>query len=183
MNRDLSRRTRRSGLVIGMLFAAWLSPVFLLWLAAPASAQSPSWPQWGGPQRDFKSPATGLAPNWPATGPRRLWQRDLGEGYSAISAEGGKLFTMYRKDGQEVAIALDSATGKTLWEYAYDAPFWKEQDMSNGPGPHATPLVMGSYVFTAGVTGKLHCLNKQTGKLVWSRDLFKEFNGTVRPNG
>jgi outer membrane protein assembly factor BamB len=183
MNRDLSRRTRRSGLVIGMLFAAWLSPVFLLWLAAPASAQSPSWPQWGGPQRDFKSPATGLAPNWPATGPRRLWQRDLGEGYSAISAEGGKLFTMYRQDGQEVAIALDSATGKTLWEYAYDAPFWKEQDMSNGPGPHATPLVMGSYVFTAGVTGKLHCLNKQTGKLVWSRDLFKEFNGTVRPNG
>jgi outer membrane protein assembly factor BamB len=55
--------------------------------------------------------------------------------------------------------------------------------MSNGPGPHATPLVTGSYVFTAGVTGKLHCLNKQTGKLVWSRDLFKEFNGTVRPNG
>ena len=184
MNRDLNRRTRRrSGLVIGMLSAAWLSPVFLFCLAATASAQSPSWPQWGGPQRDFKSPATGLASTWPATGPRRLWQRDLGEGYSSISAEGGKLFTMYRKDGQEVAIALDSTTGKTLWEYAYDAPFWKEQDMSNGLGPHATPLVTGSYVFTAGVTGKLHCLNKQTGKLVWSRDLFKEFNGTVRPNG
>src|SRR5262245_30977662 len=184
MKRDLNCRTlRRSGLIIGMPCAAWLLPACLLWLGGAALAQSLSWPQWGGPQRDFKSPATGLSATWPATGPRRLWQRDLGEGFSAIAAEGGKLFTMYRKGEQEVAVALDAASGKTLWEYAYDAPFWKEQDMSNGPGPHATPLVTGSYVFTTGVTGKLHCLNKQTGKLVWSHDLFKEFNGAVRPNG
>jgi hypothetical protein len=55
MNRDLNRRTRRrSGLVIGMLCAAWLSPVFLLCLAATASAQSPSWPQWGGAAARFQ---------------------------------------------------------------------------------------------------------------------------------
>src|SRR5262249_16214681 len=163
--------------------AAWLLLAFLCLPANVGLAHSADWPQWGGPQRDFKSSVIGLAPSWPATGPRRLWQRDLGEGFSAIAAEGGKLFTMYRKGEQEVVIALDAATGKMLWEYAYAAPFWKEQDMSNGPGPHATPLVTGAYVFTTGVTGKLHCLNKQTGQLVWSHDLFKEFNGTVRPNG
>ena len=149
-----------------------------------ALAQTPAdWAQWGGPQRNFKSPATGLAASWPEGGPRKLWSRPLGDGYSSIAVQGGKLFTMYRKGEQDAVIALDAATGKTIWEYAYDAPFWKEQDMSNGPGPHATPLVTGDFVFTTGATGKLHCLDKQTGKLVWAHDLFKEFNGTVRPNG
>ena len=55
--------------------------------------------------------------------------------------------------------------------------------MSNGPGPHATPTVAGDYIFTTGATGKLHCLDKQTGKLIWMHDLFKEFNATVRING
>jgi outer membrane protein assembly factor BamB len=29
----------------------------------------------------------------------------------------------------------------------------------------------------------MHCLNKQTGKPVWSHDLLTEFNGTIRVNG
>jgi outer membrane protein assembly factor BamB len=158
----------------------------ILWLGCvsiAAVAQTADWAQWGGPARNFKSTATGLATSWPAEGPRKLWNRPLGDGYSSIAVAGGKLFTMYRKGEQDVVVALDAATGKTIWEFAYDAPFWKEQDMSNGPGPHATPLVIGDYVFTTGATGKLHCLNKQTGKLIWAHDLFKEFNGTVRPNG
>lgn len=155
---------------------------FVLPISA-ARAQSADWSQWGGPNRNFKSSATGLASSWPASGPRKLWRRELGEGFSSIAIEGGKLFTMYRKGAQELVVSLDAATGKTLWEYGYDAPFSKEYDMSNGPGPHATPLIAGDLVFAAGATSKLHCLNKQTGKLVWSHDLIKEFDGTLRVNG
>ena len=147
------------------------------------TALAQDWAQWGGPHRNFISETKGLATTWPATGPRRLWQRGLGEGYSAIAVEGGMLFTMYRKGDSEAAIALDAATGKTVWEYSYAAPFSPEYDMSNGPGPHATPLVSGSMVFTSGATGKLNCLDKKTGKLLWSHDLIKEFQGTVRVNG
>lgn len=162
------------------------APLLLAFLCLPgkaALAQSTDWSQWGGPSRNFKSSVTGLATSWPARGPRRLWSRELGEGFSSVAVEGRKLFTMYRKGEQELAVALDAATGKTLWEYSYDAPFSKEYDMSNGPGPHATPLIVDDLVFTAGATGKLHCLNKQTGKPVWSHDLIKEFNGTLRVNG
>lgn len=148
-----------------------------------APAQTSDWPQWGGPDRNFVSGAKGLSATWPEGGPRKLWGRELGEGYSAIAAEGGKLFTMYRRGDREVAVALDAATGKTLWEFAYDAPFTAEYSMENGPGPHATPLVAGGRVFTAGATGKLHALDKQTGKLVWAHDLLNEYKGTVRVNG
>lgn len=155
----------------------------LLLTAQTAAAQSTDWPQWGGPHRDFKSDAKGLAPSWPATGPRRLWHRELGDGYSAIAAEHGVLFTMYRKADNEVVIALDAATGKTIWEYSYAAPFSPQYDMTNGPGPHATPLVTGNFVFSSGATGKLHCLDKETGKVLWSHDLIVEFHGNLRVNG
>ena len=148
-----------------------------------AYGQSSDWAQWGGPHRNFTSETKGLATSWPATGPRRVWQRELGEGYSAIAVERGMLFTMYRKGENEVVIALDASTGKTVWEYSYAAPFSPEYDMSQGPGPHATPLVTGNFVFASGATGKLHCLDKKSGKVLWSHDLMNEFHGTVRVNG
>jgi hypothetical protein len=163
--------------------AAWPAVLMLLLMSSAALAQSAEWPQWGGPHRDFKSDVKGLAATWPADGPKQLWSRPLGEGYSGISASDGRLFTMYRTGDREVIISIDAATGKTAWEYSYDAPFTRDYDMSNGPGPHATPLVTGNYVFAAGATSKLHCLDKQTGKVIWSRDLIKEFNGTIRVNG
>ena len=162
---------------------AILMPALVLLTATTALAQSSDWTQWGGPHRNFISETKGLAPSWPATGPRRLWDRKLGEGYSAIAVEAGMLFTMYRKGDNEVAIALDAATGKTLWEYSYAAPFSPEYDMTNGPGPHATPLVSGNLVFTSGATGKLNALDKKSGKVLWSHDLIGEFHGTLRVNG
>ena len=155
----------------------------LLLITTVAQAQSTDWAQWGGPQRNFKSEAKGLATTWPETGPKVLWRRELGDGYSAIAAEGGMLFTMYRKGDNEVVVALDASTGKTIWEFSYAAPFSADYDISYGPGPHATPLVAGNMVFASGATGKLHGLDKKTGKALWSHDLLKEFNGTLRVNG
>jgi len=152
--------------------------------AAPSIfAAGPDWFQWGGPHRNFTSDTTGIASSWPATGPKLLWKRALGEGYSAISVDQGRLFTMYRKGDQEVAIALDAKTGATLWETAWDATFLKGQDFTNGPGPHSAPLVLNGRVFVTGVTAKFHALDAKTGKILWSHDLMTEYNATLRVNG
>ena len=103
----------------------WMLAVWLFLMGGAAHAQSADWMQWGGPHRNFKSDAKGLAAAWPASGPRRLWSRELGDGYSSIVVDDGKLFTMYRKGEQDVVVALEAATGKTVWEYIYDAPFTK----------------------------------------------------------
>jgi len=47
--------------------------------------------------------------------------------------------------------------------------------MENGPGPHATPLVFGDYLYTIGVLGRMHAFDRKTGKVVWRKDLFKHF--------
>lgn len=68
----------------------------------PAQPDPSSWPQWGGPNRDFISGATGLADVWPESGPPQIWRRPLGLGHSSIVAEEGRLFTMYRP-GKEIS--------------------------------------------------------------------------------
>jgi outer membrane protein assembly factor BamB len=140
------------------------------------------WLQWGGPHRDFTSDATGLAESWPGSGPKELWRRDLGEGDTAIVIDGERLFTMYRRGGREVVVALSTADGRTLWEYDYGVRL-SGYDLGNGSGPHASPLVVGDRVFTVGFVGDFHGLDKRTGRVLWSVNLWDDLGGTVRPRG
>lgn len=141
------------------------------------------WAEWGGPKRDFHVEAKGLREQWPDDGPRRLWERSIGEGYSGITADDGRLFTMCRSDGQEMVVALDPSNGKTLWEHKYDAPTPPKHVRQFGEGPRATPTVSGDRVYSAGVTGILTCLEKKTGKEIWTHKLNEEFEGTFLMHG
>ena len=152
-----------------------------------AQATASEWPQWGGPQRNFMSRATGLADSWPAGGPKVLWSRPLGLGHSAIVTNGSLLYTLYRPGKQvsrtgpwaaeEVVAALDARTGATRWEHRYPSePF----DFTQGPGPHSTPLVVGDRVFATGTNKQVHALDAATGKVIWTRDLVKDLGAPPR---
>jgi outer membrane protein assembly factor BamB len=84
---------------------------------------------------------------------------------------------MYSRNREELVIAMDAATGKTLWEYAYDAS-GPRMDLTNGPGPHSTPLVRGDRVYTIGIRAHMHALDKKSGKPVWHKELYKDFPGS-----
>jgi outer membrane protein assembly factor BamB len=146
---------------------------------AGAQSLAQDWTQWGGPRRDFKCESTGLKNRWASGGPPRLWSRPLGQGHSAIIVESNRLYTMYRQGQQETIIALDARSGKTIWERGYSAPYYKGMDMSYGDGPHATPLVAGSLLYTVGSTGKLFCLDKSTGEIRWGHELWPGPQGEI----
>jgi len=136
------------------------------------------WPQWGGPGRDFQAPTGPLASSWPEDGPKPIWKRELGNGYSSIALNDGRLFTMYRNGKEEIVVALDAATGKTLWEHKYEAPAFKDMETRFGEGPNATPLVRDNFVYTLGVSGKLLCLAADSGTLIWAHDFLEELGAT-----
>lgn len=146
--------------------------------AAVAAPQAVAWPQWGGPRRNFATDATGLKSTWPAAGPKVIWKRALGEGYSAPSVENGMLYTMYGTPGQETVTAINAATGKTLWEHTTPMTFRSDAAGEMGNGPYSAPLLVGDRVFTTGVAGRLQCLDKQTGKEIWKQMLWEEHGGT-----
>lgn len=159
---------------------AFIFNAFLAFLSTTTSATASfAWPSWGGPNGNFTVDARELPPAFAANPPKRLWQRNLGEGYSAIVSDGVLLYAMYRRGNDEVVGAFDPQSGDTKWEYAYNASFGSNMGMENGPGPHATPLVLGEYVYTIGILAKMHAFDKQTGKIVWSKDLYKDFPGST----
>jgi outer membrane protein assembly factor BamB len=150
---------------------------------------TPSWTQWGGAGRDFMSDSKGLASSWPASGPKKLWSRNLGDGHSSVLVENGRLYTMYRRITQqpsasheEVVAALDAASGKTIWEFKYPAPPNGIQ-FDQGFGPHSTPLIVGNRLFAASSRSELFALDKTTGKRIWSHDFVKEFNAPLTGRG
>jgi len=153
----------------------------LIWSIVIHAQEPGEWNQLGGPNRNFHIESVPLAKDWPTDGPRRLWSRLLGEGYSSIVVDGGMLFTMYRDGDTEIVVALNAGTGNTLWHHASTAPLehngyvdiWLN---AAGPGPYSTPLVVNDSVFAVGIEGRFDALDKQTGNLLWSLDLVEQFN-------
>jgi outer membrane protein assembly factor BamB len=183
-------RTLLAVVVLAIVSSTWL-PAEPLESNAQAPAAGAAWRQWGGPTRNFIVPSAALADQWPDAGPPVLWSRPLGTGHSAILAEDGRLYTMYRagngraKQGpwepEETVVAMDAATGKTLWEHKYPS---RREDFSFGAGPHSTPLLVGERLFTIGTNKQLFAFDKKSGKILWSHDLIKEFGSPellIRP--
>ena len=181
--------TNRRG-VTGTLLGAAAAVAVSVGMAAQDRVAS-DWRQWGGADRNFVVAGGALADSWPDEGPPVLWSRPLGTGHSSILAADGRLFTLYRVgngcgragpwEAEEAVVALDAATGETIWEYTYPS---RLKDTSFGSGPHATPLLVGDRLFTAGTNKQLHAFDAATGELVWSHDLVVDFGAPpllIRP--
>ena len=178
---DATNGSSRSRLLLAGMVACGL----YAWAPGSAFAQ---WPQWGGPDRNFVVDTMGLADKWPEGGPKKLWSRPIGTGYSGIAVDNGVLYTMYRTEGNdkfEYTIAIDAKTGKTLWEHKQLAavPDSVKDYGKKFSGPNSTPLVVGDRVYTAGRNATLLCLNKKDGAILWERSLVREFGAETHTCG
>ncbi|HKV06928.1 MAG TPA: PQQ-binding-like beta-propeller repeat protein [Thermoanaerobaculia bacterium] len=139
------------------------------------AALAADWPQFRGPNRDGVSRETGLLKSWPAGGPKVLWKAPAGEGFSHVVVAGGRVFTLYGLGSQEVAVAMDAASGKQVWKTPIDGKY--SSDMGNGP--RSTPTVDGGMVYALSANGKLVALNAANGKKAWERDLEDELDARI----
>jgi len=162
--------------VLSTQYSVLSACVALLTITAPLTAAD--WPQFLGPTRNAVSAETGLAKSWPEKGPPVVWERDVGEGYSAPVVAGGTLILFHRVGDEEVVEALDAADGKPRWKFAYPTKY--ADQLGKGDGPRSTPLVAGGKVYTLGAEGTLHCLDVKEGKKVWEKSLARDYE--LRPS-
>lgn len=156
----------------------------LAWLPAlgafAAMALGEDWPQWRGPNRDGVWNETGLEKKFPADGLKIRWRAAVGFGWSSPVVAQGRVFLadaqLAKPNAKERVLCFDEATGKVLWTLAYDViyPEWAFVP-GQGNGPTATPVVEAGRVFTVGANGHIHCLDAQTGAVVWEKDLRKAY--------
>jgi outer membrane protein assembly factor BamB len=151
---------------------------FCLLVSALPNSKAADWPQWRGPQRDGTSPETGLLKQWPAGGPKLLWQvNDIGDGYSTPVVVGNRIYLMSNRGmDNEFVQALSIQDGKPIWTTRVGNVGNPNQ---NPPYPKArsTPTVDGNFIHVLGSDGDIACLEVKSGKIVWQKNIRKEFGG------
>ncbi|MGA2501012.1 MAG: PQQ-binding-like beta-propeller repeat protein [Tepidisphaeraceae bacterium] len=73
----------------------------------------------------------------------------------------------------DIILALDAATGKTRWKQVYT-----DKGINRGAGKHLpygpTPVASQGKVFHLGSSGRLYCVDLDTGRPVWESDVGEE---------
>lgn len=131
------------------------------------------WPQYLGPNRNAISSETGLLRSWPEGGPKVLWTFPLGAGFGSAAISEGKVYVLDRvAKEKDVLRCLDLLTGKELWSCSYAAP-----GSVSHAGSRSVPAIDDDYIYTCGSFGDVHCFNKRTRKVVWKKNVWKDFGG------
>ncbi len=68
---------------------------------------------------------------------------------------------------------FDAADGRSLWTFQY--PSQRRLDYTNAP--RATPVIVDGRVYVQGVWGELHCLDLNTGRVIWRKHLVEDLQG------
>lgn len=169
---DRRRDTRRFVCAFALLIAGVVAQV-----------RADDWPEWLGRGRLGVWNETSIVETLPANLPV-AWRVPINRGYSGPSVAGGRVFITdaRRTVGDRVierALALDEATGKTLWTKEWETDYSAMLD-TWAIGPVATPTVDGDLVYVVGRMGDLLALGVADGRVLWQKNYEKDY-GTIMP--
>ena len=146
----------------------------MLLAATPSAAQ---WPDWRGPDRDGRSPETGLPESWSPDGDNLAWKAPYG-GRSTPVIHGDRVYLQNGSgegaDLQERVICFNAHTGELIWEYKFNIFL---SDVPTHRVGWASPVVdtLTGNIYVNGVGGTLHALSPD-GNLLWTRSLNEDFS-------
>ena len=155
----------------------FLSASFLIAGCLPVGAAD--WPEFRGPKRAGLWEAEGLVENFSGLSkplPRR-WSAPVGAGYSGPTVAGDSVFLLDRgvpgsSEEVERVLCFDRETGKPRWTHSYPCTY---RDVGYAFGPRSSVTISGGKAYALGMMGHLHCLDAVSGKVVWARDLSKDY--------
>lgn len=142
------------------------------------SVRAEEWPQWRGPRNDGIVRHEKVAESWPVDGPTKLWQADVGIGFSSPVAVDGKVYLLAMENDKDTTYAFDADKGTALWKHTADSLYTGEMPREamarDWTGSRASPVVEGGRLYTYGMRGDLVCRELATGKPVWHVNIVNE---------
>ena len=144
-------------------------------LCAEETGQAIEWRDWRGVDRQGHYPAL---PKRLPDDPQVYWRAPVtGPAMAGIAAT-RKYVVVPDKDrglSQDIFRCFDADTGDPLWTLEYEA----KQKLDYTNAPRATPVIHGNRVYLQGALGQLHCVELNTGEIVWQRHLINDFGGKL----
>jgi outer membrane protein assembly factor BamB len=146
-------------------------------LAGLSNINAQDWPQYFGPTRNGVSSQKDILKTWPEKGPEVLWTSEIGIGYGGPVVKDGKVYLLDRDDkvGDKLR-CFDLANGKELWSFGYDAP-----GSVMFPGSRSVPTIDGNKIYTVGPYGNLYCIDLNTHKPIWNKNVWTDYGGGEIP--
>jgi len=128
--------------------------------------------QWRGPNRDGHFPETNLLKTWPENGPELLLEVEgIGKGYSSAILCDGIIYTTGMIDTLDYLTSIN-LDGTFNWQVSYGRSWNK-----SFPDTRSTPVIEGDRIYVQSGTGRVACINKNTGQEIWAVEVDKEFGG------
>ena len=164
----------------------WGTAIALATGCGVVAVSADDWEQWRGNGRLGVWHERGIIELFPDDGLTVTWRTSLRSGYAGPAVADGRVFVLdWREntgsrtlDGTERAVALDEATGAVLWTHEWQTSY-RMLMASYAVGPRATPTVDGDRVYVVGATGRLFCLDVETGDVIWEKDYVADYDTSV----
>jgi outer membrane protein assembly factor BamB len=134
--------------------------------------------EWRGKDRTGIYNESNLLKKWPAEGPGELWTADnIGNGFISPVIAGNNFFITGEVDSMSLLYCFN-LKGERLWQTTLGREW-----MKTFPGSRCTPTIVNDLIYVGTGVGDLYCVNRKDGKLVWSKDLVRDFNGVIPLHG
>ena len=138
------------------------------------------WPQFRGPHRDGSWDEKNILEKFPDQGLKICWRHSVGGGFSSPVVGEGKAFVfdvkLVKPRPREQLHCFDEKSGEELWVYTYEERYGEWSYVpERGAGPTATPMLEEGRIYTVGAYGNVHCVDVKTGKMIWEKNLGREY--------
>lgn len=142
----------------------------------PLALEPGDWPCFRGLARNSRLAGVTIATDWKQRPPREIWRHRVGPGWSSFAVVGDRLYTQEQRGEDEAVVCYDAETGLERWSHLDRERF---SEIIAGPGPRATPTFHAGRIYAQGAAGRLNCLDAQTGRPVWTRNIASDSGGKV----
>jgi len=141
----------------------------------PVQPDAAPWTDWRGANR------AAISRHVPDHLPSRvnfLWRRGLtGVGLSGVVATRQYVIVADKaeRNDRDIWRCLDADTGQEVWTIAYATP--TKMEFTNAP--RATPVIHDGLVYLLGAFGDLHCVDLRDSRILWRRNIVKDFGAEL----
>jgi len=142
------------------------------------SKPTPQIYQWRGENRTGVYSETNLLQEWPENGPEEIWFAEgIGNGYGSPTITESEIFITGEKDSTAWMFCY-GLNGDLIWKKQYGKEWGRHY-----PGSRSAPTVVDNLVYAFTGMGILTCLERKTGKIVWTRDYLEDLGGMLPMHG
>lgn len=134
------------------------------------------WPQWRGIDRNAMINDPSLLKSLPEGEIPKKWTAAVGPGYSGPTIADGLVYLTDRSPDDvratERILCFRATDGKLVWQHEYPVQYKIGYEAS---GPRASVTIEGGRAFAVGGMGMFHCLEADSGQVLWARDLNDQY--------